>query len=58
MIPLGFFSGEGVPTPEDFGPGEEGWLERNRRIYRMDDGAGYSQLQTDEAADARVRASE
>jgi hypothetical protein len=42
LVSLGFFTGGG-PTPEDFGPGEEGWLERNRNF--LDNESGYMRLQ-------------
>jgi len=42
LVSLGFFTGGG-PTPEDFGPGEEGWLERNRNF--IDNESGYMRLQ-------------
>jgi pimeloyl-ACP methyl ester carboxylesterase len=42
LVSLGFFTGGG-PTPEDFGPGEECWLERNRNF--LDNESGYMRLQ-------------
>src|SRR5579863_720199 len=42
QITLGFFTGGG-PAPEDYGPGEEGWLEHNRNF--IDNEAGYMRLQ-------------
>ena len=42
LVSLGFFTGGG-PKPEDFGPGEEGWLERNRNF--MENESGYMRLQ-------------
>ncbi len=42
IISLGFFTGGG-PTPEDFGPGEEGWAEHNRNFIENE--AGYMRLQ-------------
>ncbi|MGH7836663.1 MAG: epoxide hydrolase family protein [Candidatus Binataceae bacterium] len=42
LVSLGFFSGGG-PAPEDFGAGEEGWLERNRNF--IDNESGYMRLQ-------------
>jgi pimeloyl-ACP methyl ester carboxylesterase len=43
MASLAFFGGGGGPKPEDFGPGEEGWLERNRNF--IDNESGYMRLQ-------------
>jgi pimeloyl-ACP methyl ester carboxylesterase len=43
LVSLGFFSGGG-PAPEDYGPGEAGWLERNRNF--MDNESGYMRLQS------------
>jgi pimeloyl-ACP methyl ester carboxylesterase len=43
VIPLGFFSGEG-PKPEDFGPDEQGWDERNHNFIENE--AGYMRLQS------------
>jgi pimeloyl-ACP methyl ester carboxylesterase len=42
MVSLAFFGGGG-PKPDDFGPGEEGWLEHNRNF--IDNEAGYMRLQ-------------
>lgn len=44
LASLGFFAGAGGPKPEDFGPGEQGWLEHNRRF--ITDGSGYMALQS------------
>jgi pimeloyl-ACP methyl ester carboxylesterase len=38
LASLGFFAGGGGPKPEDFGPGEEGWLERNRNFIENESG--------------------
>jgi pimeloyl-ACP methyl ester carboxylesterase len=43
LISLGVLSGDG-PAPEDFGPGEEGWAERNAHFFGQE--SGYSALQT------------
>lgn len=43
MVPLGFFSGDGAPTPEDFGPGEESWAAHNQNFLTNE--SGYSNLQ-------------
>jgi pimeloyl-ACP methyl ester carboxylesterase len=43
LVSLSFFGGGG-PKPEDFGPGEEGWLERNRNFITNE--AGYMELQS------------
>ncbi|HZP45998.1 MAG TPA: epoxide hydrolase [Candidatus Binataceae bacterium] len=37
LVSLGFFTGGG-PTPEDYGPGEEGWLQRNRDFLELESG--------------------
>jgi pimeloyl-ACP methyl ester carboxylesterase len=44
LVNLDFFNGGGGPTPEDFGPGEETWLEHGRKFMR--EGSGYSAMQT------------
>jgi pimeloyl-ACP methyl ester carboxylesterase len=44
MINLDFFGGDGGPKPEDFGPGEEGWLEHGRKFMR--EGSGYMAIQS------------
>jgi pimeloyl-ACP methyl ester carboxylesterase len=43
MAPLSFFGGGEGPKPEDFGPDEQGWLERNRNFISGE--SGYMQLQ-------------
>ena len=42
LISLELFAGGG-PSPEDYGPGEEGWLERNRHFFEQE--SGYSSIQ-------------
>jgi pimeloyl-ACP methyl ester carboxylesterase len=44
LASLGFFSGSGGPKPEDFGPGEEGWLEHTRNFIANE--SGYMALQS------------
>jgi pimeloyl-ACP methyl ester carboxylesterase len=44
LVNLDFFGGDGGPKPEDFGPGEEGWLEHSRKFMR--EGSGYMALQS------------
>ena len=43
MASLSFFGGSEGPKPEDFGQGEEGWLEHNRNFISNE--SGYMQLQ-------------
>ncbi|MGA2410080.1 MAG: epoxide hydrolase family protein [Candidatus Binataceae bacterium] len=44
LVNLDFFGGNGGPKPEDFGPGEETWLEHRRKFMR--EGSGYMALQS------------
>jgi pimeloyl-ACP methyl ester carboxylesterase len=44
LLNLDFFGGNGGPKPEDFGPGEETWLEHGRKFMR--DGSGYMAMQS------------
>ncbi len=44
LVNLDFFGGSGGPKPEDFGPGEETWLEHGRKF--MHEGAGYMAMQS------------
>ena len=44
LVNLDFFGGSGGPKPEDFGPGEETWLEHGRKFMR--EGSGYMALQS------------
>jgi pimeloyl-ACP methyl ester carboxylesterase len=44
LASLGFFGADGGPTPEDFGPEEKGWLERDRNFIANE--SGYMQLQS------------
>ena len=44
LVNLDFFGGNGGPKPEDFGPGEETWLEHGRKFMR--EGSGYMALQS------------
>jgi len=43
LASLSFFGRSEGPKPEDFGAGEQGWLEHNRKF--ISDEAGYMQLQ-------------
>ena len=43
MASLAFFGGADGPKPEDFGTGEDGWLERNRNFIANE--SGYMRLQ-------------
>jgi len=43
LLSLNFFGGGG-PSPEDFGPGEEGWLDRNRNFISNE--SGYMHMQS------------
>jgi pimeloyl-ACP methyl ester carboxylesterase len=43
LASLSFFGGSEGPKPDDFGPGEQGWLEHNRNFIANE--SGYMQLQ-------------
>jgi pimeloyl-ACP methyl ester carboxylesterase len=43
LASLSFFGGSEGPNPDDFGPGEQGWLEHNRNFIANE--SGYMQLQ-------------